>query len=599
MASGRTIVPTSVARSSPPPTNLHEQLERVFDEPLVLDEIDDPATLVARLAPQTFVRIARALRDEERLELLLPHAVPEQLTGLFDLDAWTEDQLDPVRSCAWLLAIAETYTTVKPRGALADLIFEMDPEMWTLGLSNGMMVADIDPSDDNARDGAAARMDDLRVWHTPDGFFLVGVPDDDLGRAALQTLNLVYADSLAAGRQLTLSIQSLVRSQVEEDLLRWRSGRLADLGFVDRAEAMKLFRPLDRTAAAQAERKDFQYLAADSDVGFGLQKWTGADLIGRVMGQLPLEERGVREREFLLLVNEVMAAQKFPPGSESLQERALHQTQATISLGLEMLAATTPDHPDLDAFLAERIQHIGLRDVFRVGYGALDKLRRAAHELNRATRISLTAPGSLLDRPWGPAVVGLMQLYPELALRETSTRTRPLRTLADVARATQSIAEAEALARLAFDPLGYAIDPIWLTRVDEPEKAVLGDLVRTAIVHTCLQAARHAASAVKGHGQDTMTPLGPDDLAWAHTHLLRSGELVPEIPRDFASRCDALGVGRHTTVLAENLLTRLRVELLALELDDDDRPDLTRVGGLLTVQHVGMWLTVRAGEGNN
>jgi hypothetical protein len=287
------------------------------------------------------------------------------------------------------------------------------------------------------------------------------------------------------------------------------------------------------------------------------------------------------------LVNEVMAAQRFPAGDESLQERAIDQTQSTITLGLELLLTTEPQHPDLDGFLAQRVSAIGLRDVFRVGYGALDRLRKAARALHAGSRISLTRPASLLDRPWGPAVAALMRWFPELPLQSTSARTRPLRTFADVAHATRGIAEAGALAALAFASDGYAIDPIWMTRVDEPERLVLGDLIRTAIVHSHLPGSR-----------TTMAPLTGDDLAWAVHNLLAGGELVDVVRRDFSARCDTLGIGEYTTALANTVLTRLRIELLGLELVDG-QPDLTRTGGFLTVQQVGMWLKTRTGAEMN
>jgi len=570
------------------PSSRVEQLRQVVDEPLVLDSVDEPQDLVAQLSPQMFVRVARKLREEHRLELLLPHATTEQLVSLLDIDGWNDDRIDLSRIRGWLLAIADTFARAKPRGALGDLIYEMDPEMWSLGLAPGMVVVDLEPEDDAARENALDQMSELRAWDSPDGFFVVGVPDDDLGRAALHTISLVYADDLAEGRKLLLSIQQALVSPLEEELYRWRSGRLADLGFVSHEEAMKLFRPLDAEATANAEPKDFRYLPAESETGVSLDSWSSSELLERVMERLGDAEHGLRAREFLLLVNEVMAAQKFPPGSEPLQERAVHQTQATIALGLELLLGTRSGHPDPEGFLAERITHVGLRDIFRVGYGALNKLRRAATTLDRATRISLTAPASLLDRPWGPALAALMRFFPELAIVGSSASTRPFRTLADVARATALIAEAEALTRLAFGSEGYGIDPVWTTRVDAPERLLLGDLIRTAIVHA------HLPGSVT-----TMAPLTAPDLAWASEHLLAQGELIGEVRRDFSTRCDALGIGRFTEHLAENLLTRLRVELLSLERGDDGAPDLQRVGGLLTIQNVSMWLTVREGSGDN
>lgn len=586
-----------------------DEIRLLVEDPLALDDRDDTELVVPQLAAQTFVSMARRLSEESRLDLLLPHATPEQLTSLLDLDAWHDDRVDLPRARLWLLAIADAYSGAsKVRGALADLIYAMDPEMWTLVLTPGTQVIDLDPTDDGARDDAHDQLEHLRTYDTPDGFFVVGVPDDDLGQMVLHTLHLVYADDLSEGRKLTLSIQAALFSELEEEILRWRSGRLADLGFVRWEEAMKLFRGLDRHVAAQQEARDSAYLVsrpeADGDegtLGYVVLWNKSPEVLRRVMDRLPNAEHGVRAREFLLLVNEVMAAQRFPPGNDALQQRAIDQTQATISLGLELLGSTRSDRVvsdesasggtathDTDGFLAERVTAIGLRDVFRVGYGALDRLRRAALALHKGSRVSLTAAGSLLDRPWGPAIAAFVRWYPELPLEGTSARTRPIKSLADVASATRLVAEAGALAHLAFHPDGYSVDPVWLSRVDEPERMTLGDLIRTAIVHAHLPGSR-----------TTLAPLTPDDVGWARNNLLDpGGQLVDPVRRDFSARCDELGIGEHTEVLASNLLTRLRAELAGLEFDGDV-PDLSRTGGLLTIQQVGVWLQTRTGTGTD
>lgn len=564
-------------------------LARYVEEPMALDELDDPAEVVEEFPFQGFVTAARRLEDEGRLDLVLPHATPEQLTCLLDLDAWTRERVNVPRARTWLLAIAEAYIHAdKPRGALVDLIYRMDPEMWTLALAAGTEVIVLDPEDDGSRHLAFEELGHLRTWETPDGFFVVGVPDDEFGQQVLATLNYVYADDLSEGRKLTLSLQSVLPSSVEEDLLRWRSGRLADLGFVSWEEAMKLFRPLDPKAAAAQEARDFAYLSRDAELGSAVMPWTaGTELLREVMHRLPDAQHGLRAREFLLLVNEVMAAQRFPPGHDKFQERAIDQTQATITLGLELLVSAAPGQPDPVEFLSERLRAIGLRDVFRVGYGALDKLRRAATSLHQGARVSLTSPGSLLDRPWGPAIAAFARWYPELPISATSEKTRPMRGLQDVARATQLVGQAGALARLAFEPEGFGIDAVWMARVDEPERLLLGDLVRSAIVHAHLPGSR-----------TTMAPLTPDDLAWARTNLLTTTGLVPDVAKDLSARCDALGIGAHTEVLAENILTRMQVELAGLEVDAHGKPDLTKAGGFLTIQSVSMWLTTATGDAN-
>ena len=589
-----------------------DELRTLLDDPLALDERDDGPVLIPKLPAQTFVRIARQLREENRLELLLPFATPDQLTSLLDLDGWTGDRINLPRAREWMHAIAESYTSGdRPRGALADLMYTMDPELWTMVVGAGMAVFEIAVDEDDSLDHAANALAHFRTWETPDGFFLVGVTDDEIGRAALRTLTHIYDDDLAEGRKICLAISALLPSQSEEDCLRWRSSRLADLGFVSWEEAMRLFRPLDHKAAVLRPAENFDYLG-EPDALERPVEWSGPDLLRRVMAKLSPEQHGIRSREFLLLVNEVMAAQRLDPGDEALQGQAIDQTQATITLGLELLDSAAPtaaaqsdasepaavDTGSVDTgavdteavdtgavVLAERITALGLRQIFQVGYGALDKLRKAAQSLHTQGRVSLSSPGSLLDRPWGPAIETFCRLYPELPLPSTSRGTRALANLADVARATTLIAESAALANLTFAPEGYGVDPTWIGRIDEPEQLKLGDLIRTAIVHMHLPGSNTA-----------FAPLTMDDVAWAAKNLLTADRLIPAVRADFSQRCGALGIGPQQETLAANLLTRLEAELASLEVDEDGNADLTRLRGFVTIQSVGVWLRTRHGE---
>ena len=73
--------------------------------------------------------------------------------------------MDIRRARVWLNAIAHYSVDGQPRGALADLVYEMDPELWTVALSAGTVVVDLSPDDDQARDEAMARMVD--AWSAP------------------------------------------------------------------------------------------------------------------------------------------------------------------------------------------------------------------------------------------------------------------------------------------------------------------------------------------------------------------------------------------------------------------------------------------------
>jgi len=557
---------------------LSDDLQAVQADPLALELRDDLETFVPALPPTAFVAAARGLEAEGRLELLLPHASPEQITALFDLEAWRRDRVDVDRARLWLTAVVDSFAQAdKPRGELGDLIMAMDPELWTFALLPGTSVFQLDPEDEEQRDQAGLAVEALFTYQTPDGNFLVAVPDTEVGHRAIHVLDRVYADDLELGQSLVNSMRGALGSMVEEDLLRWRAGRLADLGFVAWEEAMKLLRPLDLKAARDATPAPAGPLHAPQVPA----RTPRGGLLRRALACLSPAQQGERAREFTLLVNELMSAQRFEPGDVKLQERAFHQAEATVGLGLELLAAGLADPAQVEQTLAERIAAIGLRGVFRAGYGPLDKLRRAALALHKEGRVSLSRVGSLLDRPWGPALEGLARWYPELAVESSSGTVRPLASLRDVARATELIAQAAALAALTFQ--GYGVDPAWVTRVDEPERLTLGDLLRTAVVHAQLP-------GTSGTLAGSFAPLTADDLAWAAGHLLDAGRLVPAVAHELRARCLAVGAPQHAEVLAQVVLGRLEVELAALETGPDGRPDLTRVGSLITVQRVGVWL---------
>lgn len=561
-----------------------EDLRTLTRDPLALEQRDDLPSFVPALPATSFVAAARGLQSEDRLELLLPHASPEQLTALFDLEAWRRDRVDIDRARVWLTAIVDAYAQTKERGQLGELMLDMDPELWTFALLPGTSVFHLDPDDDEQRSQARDAVEALYTYETPDGFFLVAVPDTEPGHRAIHILDRIYADDLELGRDMVNSMRGAIASQIEEDLLRWRAGRLADLGFVPWEEAMKLLRPLDLKAAREATASTpptstpTTSTAPITPPSPTLPAETAkSGLLRSALAALSPAQQGERAREFTLLVNELMAAQRFEPGDAKLQERSFHQAESTIGLGLELLAAGIAEPAEQISFLAGRIAAIGLRGVFRVGYGPLDKLRRAALALHREGHVSLKTVGSLLDRPWGPALEALARWYPELPIEATSTGTRPLAGLRDLARATELIAQAGALAALAF--AAYAIDPTWVTRADEPERLSLGDLIRTAIVH--LQLPNHRGS---------FSPLTADDVAWARDNLLVDNRLIPALAGDLRARCLAAGAPQHADVFIAAILGRLEVELGTLELDSNGLPDLTRVGSLLTIQRVSVWL---------
>ena len=562
--------PNALETGEPAPGELDpSELAALVEDPTVLELRDDAPAIVAGLAVQTFALVVRRLEAENRLDLVIPHATAEQLTGVLDLCAWKGDRVNSMEARGWLLAIADLRTGIDAvRGALIDTIYDMDPEMWVLALAPLTAVGEIDVEDDASSGMLQDHMAALHTWESPDGFYIVGVPDDEFGRAALRILTHIYNDNLEEGRKILMRVKYGLHSESEEMLFRWRSGRLADLGFPTLEDAMRLFAPASRDEVMPQELAELENMPpppSASTEELPILWRAGGELLRGVMARFESGAHGERSREFLLLVNELMIAQRMEPGDVEGQARAIHQAQATLGLGLELLRGVEEDADALPR-LVMAVERAGVRKLFRYAYGPLRKLRAATLALHRDGRISVDKLGSLLDRPWGATLRSLGKLYPELPIGNSEQKRRPLASRSDLALATRRVAEVHALVRMCFDPEGYGVDPVWVTRVDEPEKLRLGDLLRAGLIQKLVPA-----------GPERFTPVTGEDLAWAKAHLLNAkGELVPRVREDFDRRAAALGVADQAAALAEIVLPRLSVELSGLELDHEGRVDMTR-----------------------
>lgn len=560
-------------------------LAELLEEPLALEQRDDLPTLVASLPAMTFVGLARKLRDEARLDLLLPHAQPRQLATLLDLEVWERDRVDVARSRDWLATISDLRTHEEAeRGALGDLMYDMDPEMWTLSLCHLTAIGVVDLEDEQSRLEILEDMNALVTYETPDGFFIVGVPDNEFGRQGLEIVKRVYQDDLAEGRKLVLSIHNALPSCIEEDLLRWRSGRLADLGFPSREDAMRLFTPLP---LSRIETPDGIVQAPVpeeiQEQGIELLNEKQTPLLTSVFSQLSPAERTIRTRELALLANGFLVAMGLEPGHEPSQQLALRCVAATLNLGLEQVYAQRKTENEAQAGvqeLAQWLPKVGLRALFRVGYTPLSKLRSAVNSLRKDSPVSGGGLFSLLDRPWGPSAKALGEIFPMLAEAQKPDQRTPISGLAQLAQATSRLQECKLLLELCFGEKGLRVDPVWVARCDDPLAIRLGDFVRSALILR----SRNGATT-------TFAPLGPDDLAWAHAELLDEGKIKATLAQELESLLRYNDASPEVAQrISESLLTRLGVELGSLEFDEDNKVRIERAGGLFTIQTVGMWL---------
>lgn len=283
---------------------------------------------------------------------ILEHATPAQIVACVDLDGWSGTLPDRASIDAWIDALAET-----PGSSFLRSLRALDPEIAVLYLKNRIAVF-LKPSDDD--------------WQPPDGaqtldgqFYLVALRDgDDLASILTMLHGLFECDYWTYFRLLQGVIWEL-DSENEEWALRWRSGRLEDLGFPPWDEAMRIYefvRPEERAAIAPDDRP--------LDLGaWRLPVWMprlpsardARHAIFRAIEALRDDERTACFYAFVAVANKLAVADRLPLGDAESTPLAIEKVARFASVGLEYLAR---EH---DLAPADVLRRVSIERLFRVG----------------------------------------------------------------------------------------------------------------------------------------------------------------------------------------------------------------------------------------
>ena len=367
-------------------------------------------------------------------------ASPEQFRTFLDLAGWRGDDFVPALALPWLRAARPpSLSGEEEESKFREKLRALDPEVMGLVLRATVRVHDLeeDPDPEPETD---------RFARTPEGRFLVEfLPEGADGVLARRLVDDMYAeDPFRAGRLLSAARHDL-ESDLAESALRWRTGRLADLGFPSFEEALSWFA---RPPARPAERPAG---LPDRPPGFWLAAHRGEALLDRAAALLPASARARFEAEALQAANAVLVAERVDPSDADEVRGALAAARALLEMGLE---ATAPSEAEgASAVLAAT----PLKRVFQAGFGRLLELRWRAERLARR----LAPLGLRLDPPLGEALAalrlrrpryhpGIAAPRPEWGSPATAAPTaRPFRDTSEVRAAEGALDEAEGLVDLA------------------------------------------------------------------------------------------------------------------------------------------------------
>jgi hypothetical protein len=369
----------------------------------------DLADEVAALEPLEAYYIVREIGLDQALAILL-ELNQEQLEACIDLDCWNRYDFAVANLDEWLTAFA-----LDGPEALARAFFSLDYVVQLLYLAQTVTVYDPDtdqvPEEDTEKDTPRAA--------TPDGFYLLDVKDE----VALKThpfslLDALYQYDPAASHRLLSASRVDLPTQIEEEALRFRNGRMEDIGFAPPEEAVVLFsRPALRQPLPRPQKQTDSALSRLPSVYAG--PLVATSLFQQALSLITDRERlSCLEQEIVWAINSAIIA--YGENTRDIQQITdiAERVRDTISLGMESLlvqeGSSLPDGAAAKA--AELLEVWSITDLFRHGFGAtqglqqearqsLDKPRfRAWYDLTETKQSD--EPGDRLERAFVTALLG-------------------------------------------------------------------------------------------------------------------------------------------------------------------------------------------------
>ncbi|MCB9527206.1 MAG: hypothetical protein H6701_02245 [Myxococcales bacterium] len=381
----------------PPPTDLHAwraTLARARGGRALLDALIEPHD-AARLIPKLPIDDLHAYVHRIGLadaDAVLALASDAQVRGMLDTDIWTRDTLALDRVDPWLTALMRAGPKV-----LTTRLLALDDGLlsWLIRRTVETIVID-DPNDFEAPDG--------EYVVTPDGALCIRFPHGEPRDLPIKVfLDRLMRDDAELCINLLVHSQVALDSNLEEDAYRWRSGRMADRGYVDYYDALAIY-----TAPRPDQIRDAQSaIPADAPA---VERWlvpvlAPAARLADAFGALDPEAIDAVQGALGYIANMALSADRVEPWDDAAQAATLDRLRAGLVLGLDALAG-----PDADpARDAEVLAQTTLALVFRTGYA---RTLEAAAPLRRALKDDLlTGLGGRVDgvdlpalRPWAESL---------------------------------------------------------------------------------------------------------------------------------------------------------------------------------------------------
>lgn len=435
------------------------------------------------------------LREQDLRESteILVHASAEQVQTAMDLGLWSRRELLPARLAEWTETLAEM-----PPSTLLGWARGLDTELVALMIRKGARIYDVTLEE-------APDEPEGTFFPTPDGFFVLDVTGyqgaggepEVTASALIRIVDKLYRADLTFMRRILVGARAELDAELEEAALRWRQGRLADLGFADPEEALEVYRELDPASVQIGERQTVARVRPRDAGGSGqllgapralLERLSAPSLFTRAISRIVQpDDLGELQFQLVALTNRVLSADGVEPGDDDGVAATARRIQATLDLALEFLSRTDSGSVDEDRALAA-VRTVTFVRLFRLGVSLVGKVRALARSLRREGPYAALGDLELVEEPEATVFEAVRRrhpLFPRILDDPPASGERPFGSLADLAQATAAIQRAAAaqamLQRLGVEPTRLTSEELGAATPDR-NAIDTGVLARTALV---------------------------------------------------------------------------------------------------------------------
>jgi hypothetical protein len=308
---------------------------------------------------------------------LLEFASPEQREFFLDMELWEKDAFSREKAMEWLGYLLETGEE-KLDEQLRHLDLELLILMLIKEITVGGGVGELLPDEERTAD-----------WdHSFDNLYFITFKNPKHSRLIGTFLDIVFRRDRQLYQALLEGVKNEVESELEEEAHSFRTGRLADLGFPSREEAIYIYARIDPATFVPAREEKRLQPGGVETVPAPLRDDT---LLARALRRLGSVELYL---ELNYLINSALVAEETSFADDEAMQAVMERVSGYLVIALEFLGGTDEE---LAAAILERE---ALKRLFQLGHSIVQGVKKKA------------AHATATDYPTGKALNGIREERP-------------------------------------------------------------------------------------------------------------------------------------------------------------------------------------------